>query len=370
MIEKTNILFVDDENHFLDGLKRSLRSYNQQWNLHFARSTDEALEKTSRLAFDAIISDVQMPGRDGFELLQDLQKEKSTRHIPVVILTGNNESGLKRHALELGATDLLNKPVIGEDLVARIRSVLKIKFYQDKLKQQNELLEKRVQQRTADLELMNQDILWRLAKAAEFRDEDTGNHITRVALFSKIIAQKIGLSQQEIDIIYLTAPLHDVGKIGISDTILLKPGPLNAAERKVMENHCTIGASILMDSPKGIQSFQSAEGVTEKCEAVIKHGAIRRVAVCIAMHHHEWWNGSGYPHGLAGENIELPARIVALADTYDALCSKRPYKEGFSHAMACEIIGSESGTHFDPYLVKMFMENEEMFAEIRLMLSD
>ena len=238
---KKIILFVDDDGNFLDGMRRMLRRKQGEWQLLLCTSVDEALEVNWRTPADVIVSDIQMPGKDGFALLAALQEQKATSASLVIFLTGHGEEDLKRRALEAGATDLLAKPVEYEDLVARVSSVLRIRKYQEELEDQKIRLEQRVRERTTELEFLHYDSLWRLAKAGEFRDEETGEHVSRVAHYCRIMAQQYGLPAQEVEWLYLTAPLHDLGKIAIPDAILLKPGPLTAAEWQQMQSHCQVG---------------------------------------------------------------------------------------------------------------------------------
>jgi len=361
---KKIILFVDDEPHFLDSMQRMLRKRGDEWSLHFAESVDEALELTWQYQFDVIVSDVNMPIKSGFDLLAALQENEITRNVPVIILTGNTEQNLKRKALEAGATDLLSKPVYYEDLVARIASVIRLKLYQDEIANQNIILENKVKIRTAELEFLHHDIIWRLAKAGEMRDEATGNHVVRVAHCSRIIAEKCHLPEEEVGWIFLTAPLHDLGKIGIPDGILLKAGKLTAAEWDIMKTHSEIGSSILLEPPKGLEnSFYSASlEQNEMSGPVIS--PMREIAASIALNHHEKWDGGGYPNGLAGEDIPLAGRIVVIADVYDALRSARPYKKPLNREQAFEIILEGRGSHFDPNLVDVFQKCIDEFAAV------
>lgn len=356
------LLFVDDEPSYHSAIKRLLRRHSDRWQALFALSAQKALDLTRKQDIDVVVSDVNMPQKTGLDLLDELQASPETRNIPVIILTGSFDSDLKRIALEKGATDLLNKPVTYEDLVARLRSALRLKSYQDELLRHNRTLEEKVRERTAQLEYLHQDLIWRLAKAGEFRDEDTGDHVIRVAKYSRVIARSIGLSQRETDLIFFTAPLHDLGKIGIPDTILLKEGPLNTAERQTMETHCDIGASILLGSPKVHERIFADNHVN--ADRFIRQDHIRQTAALIALSHHERWDGTGYPRKLRGKDIPIQGRIVAVADVFDALCSKRSYKAAFSPDRAWRIILGDSGTHFDPCIVNAIAPLKKQFKMI------
>ncbi len=362
---KKIVLFVDDEPLFLESMARMLRRKEDQWQLLFCQGVDEALSMIWKNPVDVIISDVNMPGKSGFDLLSALQEQEATRATLVIILTGSGEHDLKKRALAAGATDLLNKPVQYEELVARIASVLRIRAYQEKIEDEKILLESRVRARTAELEFLHYDILWRLAKAGELRDEETGNHVVRVAHYSRILAQRCDLSSTEVEWIFMTAPLHDLGKIGISDAILLKPGPLDAEEWRLMQGHCQIGHAILMDEPHGLCDAAHSPLATGSCLSK-KHtlDGMRQMAGQITLHHHEKWDGSGYPQGLQGEDISLAGRIVAIADVFDALCSERPYKEAMTVAQAQTVIREGSGSHFDPQLVEIFFHCQDEVGRI------
>ncbi len=348
---KKNILFIDDEPNFLSGIKRMLRPLRDEWELHFANSVDEALVLLGTRSFDTIVSDVSMPVKTGLDLLVELKELDTFATTPVIILTGNAEADLKRRALDLGATDLLNKPCGEQDLVARIQSTLRLKFYRDELANQNAILEFKVRERTAELELARRDIVWRLAKAGEYRDEETGDHVIRVALCSKALAVAIDLPQETVDTLFLTSPLHDVGKIGIPDSILLKPGKLTPDERATMETHCAIGAAILQDAPKGMHEFLEIPTVGNISS---DRDLLRTMAMEIALTHHEKWDGSGYPNGLVGEDIPVSGQIVAIADVFDALRSERPYKKSFPFDKAMSMMRQGVGKHFSPSVFEAF----------------
>lgn len=344
-------------------MRRLLKRHKDKWQTHFAKSTDEALNLLKKETMDVILSDVHMPEKSGFDLLAILQENHTTRTIPVIIITGSGETDIKKKALKKGATDLLTKPVDYEDLVARISCALRLKSYQDEIIAHNLNLEKKVAERTAELAFLHQDLIWRLAKAGEMRDEDTGDHVIRVAHYSKIIGETIGLSEQEIQRIFFTSPLHDLGKIGIPDGILLKKGQLDEHEWVIVTQHCRTGASILMEQPKGMELLNDSD---QTCyAAVITNDRLRQTAASIALNHHENWDGSGYPRGLSGDEIPLEGRIVAIADVYDALRSKRPYKKAFSREKTWTIMEEGVGSHFDPNIFEKIKDLQYRFEEIR-----
>lgn len=365
--DKKTILFVDDEPNFLNGIRRMLRPYRDIWEMVFVNSVDEALAKVQVIEFDTIVSDVNMPVKSGLDLLAGLSELEGARTVPVIILTGNAETDLKRKALDLGATDLLNKPVGQDDLVARLQSVLRLKSYQDQLRDQNEILERRVRERTADLEFARLDIIWRLAKAGEFRDEETGDHVMRVALCCRALADALGLNRDHVREIFLASPLHDLGKIGIPDSVLLKPGKLEPEERALMEKHCEIGASILSAQPKNIASMLDGGNDIEGAK---DPDHLRETAATIIMSHHEKWDGSGYPNKLVGEDIPIEGLICAVADVYDALRAERPYKKAFTIEKTMDCMRSGRGSHFAPDVFDAFERVQSEFEDIRTEFAD
>jgi putative two-component system response regulator len=264
-----------------------------------------------------------MPGKDGFEVLKDLQPAMGAAFLPVLMLTGDLNPETKRQALALGAKDFLQKPFDTAEVVLRIQNLLETRFLYLSL-------DTRVRERTADLEQSQIEILARLARAAEMRDDDTGRHTQRVGELSARLAEALGLSSSFVELIRCAAPLHDVGKIGIPDSILRKPGRLSPEEMDVMRTHTTIGAEML----SGGQS--ELVGMAER----------------IALSHHEWWNGGGYPHMIAEEEIPIEARIVGLADFIDALSHRRPYRDPWPLEKVVGEVETRSGTHFDPQLVE------------------
>jgi putative two-component system response regulator len=360
---KKRILFVDDEPYVLNGFRRILQDQCNIWELYYVHSVDAALDQLKLASIDVIVSDVKMPGKDGFELLKILQVSEKTKNIPVIILTGCKESDFKRRALELGAMDLLNKPVDREDLLARLHSMLRLKSYQDNL-------EKKVKERTVDLEESRMDIIWRLGKVAEFRDEETGNHVVRVGWYCRAIAEALGMGHEFVEAIFLTSPLHDIGKVGIPDNVLLKHGKLNPEEWEIMKRHCEIGADIFNQDSKSMRLFFAWSEGHRHSRYRGGHNPLHKMAASIAMTHHERWDGTGYPNGLAGKDIPLESRIVAISDVYDALSSARPYKPVYPESKTMSIIKEEVSKHFDPDIYKAFEKSLEEFRMIKTRFAD
>ncbi|MDR3556898.1 MAG: response regulator [Syntrophobacteraceae bacterium] len=367
MVAKHRVLFVDDDANFLNGIRRSLRNFRDQWDLAFAESVDQAIGLAQFDPPDVVVSDYLMPLKNGFDLLREMRTIPTVQNTSIIILTGNMDATAKRKALDLGATDLLNKPVDREDLIARIRNSLRLKEYEDTIRRHNQELEQRVRQRTRQLELSRLDIIWRLAKAGEYRDEQTGNHIIRVGHYSRIICEQLGLPPGLTHKIFLGAPLHDIGKIGVPDAILLKKGKLSPEQRAVMMKHCEIGSNILLKPPIGLSRYLACMGFVAEQSTNQFANPLLQTAASIAMGHHEKWDGSGYPQGLSGEAIPVECRIVALADVYDALRSKRTYKTEYSVKKSLEIMRGNANTHFEPRLLNIL---ENSIDQIEAILSD
>ena len=367
---KKRILFVDDEPHILDALRKVLHEKRSEWSMCFAASVEEAFVHLEKAPCDAIVTDVLMPGTDGFAFLERLRLGTTTHDVPVVILTGNDDRDLKHRALEAGATDLLRKPVDHDELVARIHNMLRLKEYQDQIKAHNLELEARVRERTVELERSRIELVWRLGKAGEFRDHETGNHVLRVGYYAHYLAGALGLGKTFAQRIFLTSPLHDIGKIGIPDSVLLKPARLDEEEWEVMKRHTLIGAEILQGRTTfpALPGFCDAEGAHDA--APFAESRLAAMGASIARSHHERWDGTGYPDGLAGEEIPLVARIVSLVDVYDALASKRPYKRAFDDAEVLSILRRGCETQFDPEVFATFERSRSALLDIGRQLHD
>jgi len=364
------VLFVDDDQRILRGVERLFRQAHVPWGYAFAGGADEALALLADREVDAMISDVRMPGRDGFELLSQLRNSGPWADLPIVMLTGINDPGLKNRALDLGATDLLNKPVNPDDLFARIRSVLQLKRYQDIIKCQNSHLEELVRRRTESLAATRLEMIWRLARAAEYKSNETGNHVIRVGHYAKALALRLDLDAERVEMIFLTSPLHDLGKIGIPDRILMKEGPLSPEEWQTMQGHCDIGRELL-SHPQGADRMpELALALPARQPGEVEENPSLQMAAEIAGCHHEQWSGGGYPRGLRGEEIPLAARIVAVADVYDALRNRRSYKPGMSHVETVALMAQNSGGHFDPEIFTAFLACQEQFQKIHQRLAE
>jgi putative two-component system response regulator len=369
---KKQILIVDDDQRVLDALRRTLHNHSDDWAMTFVRNPEEAWESLLQTAYDAVVTDVRMPGLTGIELLERIRRTEKTKDVPVVILTGLNDSDLKERALLCGAVDLLNKPVDAGQLIARLRSVLQMKSYEDDLRATNELLNQKVQRQTLDLAQSRMSVVCRLGMAAEFRDEDTGNHVIRVGCYSRAVAAAMGMPRSFLEMLLLAAPLHDIGKIGIPDNVLLKPGPLSDEEWVIMQRHCEIGESILREQSKAMVplfDWYAVEPPSMK-DTLENRDPVLEIAATIALSHHEKWDGSGYPRGLAGEAIPLESRIVAVADVFDALTSNRPYRPARPEDEALTIIDSTVSTHFDPRVHAAFTRSLSEIRDIRDRFAD
>jgi putative two-component system response regulator len=338
------ILIVDDEvrNLKLIGLLLAKENYSYQT----AQNGAEALSLLPAYKPDLILLDLMMPEMDGFEVCRKIREDPSFGRVPVVMVTALEDRSSRLAGLVAGANDFLSKPVDGVELMLRVANLLKVKEYEDFLSNHNQILARQVAEKTKELKESYIDTIYRLTLAAEFKDEDTAAHVRRISLFTRHLALRHGFSADEADIMAYASPMHDVGKIGIPDSVLQKNGPLTSEEFEVIKKHTTIGADIL--------SGASSE--------------ILNCAERFALNHHERWDGSGYPHGLQGTAIPIEGRILNLVDQYDALRSARPYKPAFSHAKTCDIIINGDGRtlpeHFAPDILALFKENHEEFNRI------
>lgn len=292
-----------------------------------------ALDAFPKTEVDLAIIDYHMPSLNGLELIRRIRAMPECADIPLVMVTANGESSVRYAALDAGATDFLKRPIDPVEVKSRLRNLLKLRSAQNALRDRAAWLAMEVAKATQDLADREKEIIFRLARAAEFRDTDTGSHIVRMAAFCRLIAEALGWDEAQCHTLQLAAPLHDVGKIAVPDSILLKPGKLSTEERSIMEQHAFHGETILSDS---------------RCDLI-------QVAALIAGSHHEHWDGAGYPKGLRGEGIPLVGRIAAVADVFDALTTERPYKKAWSPEAARDYIRERTGAQFDPDCVAAFL---------------
>ncbi len=333
-LARARILLVDDEEANLALLRRVLRS---RGFTRLADTTDPLQVVPLYQSFrpDLICLDLHMPSLDGFGVLEQMAPRIPPHpYLPILMLTSDASAPAKRRALALGATDFVTKPFDPDEVVLRIHNLLVPRFMSLELVRYNDSLERQVQERTRALQASRLEVLERLALAAEFRDDATGLHAERVGRIAGKLAEMSGVSSAEVETIVRAAPLHDLGKIGVPDRILLKPGRLSPEEFEIMKSHTGIGARLL------------SGGRT----------SLMRVAAEIAHHHHERWDGSGYPAGLRDTAIPFPARVVAYADVFDALTHDRPYRAAWPLPRVLEEIRRIAGTHLDPHLLEAFLE--------------
>ncbi|MDH3347837.1 MAG: response regulator [Desulfobulbaceae bacterium] len=338
------VLIVDDREKNIKILELLCRSLDLETIRAF--NGKEALEMALEYSPDIILMDVMMPKMDGFEATKLLKSIDQTKYVPVIMVTALDSREDKLKGIAAGADDFLVKPFDWEELSLRLKNNLRIKEYHDFLQEHKEILEKKVADRTKKLREGYLDTITRLSLASEYKDEDTGAHIKRISYYTKELSERMRLGSLFAEMIFYASPMHDVGKVGIPDAVILKSGPLTPAEWKVMKTHTTLGSKILEGSASPYLVM----------------------AVDIARYHHERWDGTGYPEGLRGEEIPLTARIMNIVDQYDALRSRRPYKPAFDHQTCLDIITKGDGrthpNHFDPKVLDAFLQSAEILKDI------
>ncbi|MEI6205971.1 MAG: two-component system response regulator [Desulfuromonadales bacterium] len=332
------ILVVDDVPENISVLSGILRG---EYRVIFATQGVDALQIVRQQQVDLILLDVMMPEMDGYEVCRRLKNDITTKEIPVIFVTTLSEARDEAFGLELGAVDFLHKPC--HEAIVRLRVQMHLERYN-----QNRTLERLVRERTFDLEDTRVEIVRRLGRAAEYRDNETGMHVIRISHTARLLALAAGISENQANLLFNAAPMHDIGKIGIPDAVLLKPGKLDAAEWELMKTHPAIGAEII-----GEHSSR-----------------LLQLARRVALTHHEKWDGSGYPHGLVGEAIPVEGRIVTIVDVFDALKSERPYKRPWPTSEAISYLQDESGRSFNPDLLRLFLGLIPRVEEILHQYSD
>jgi putative two-component system response regulator len=375
-VRDAQILIVDDQETNIQVVQRYLELEGYH-HLHGLSDSTRVMATVDRLHPDIVLLDIMMPEISGMALLQQLREQAWSRHLPVIILTAADDLATRTRALDLGATDFLGKPIEPVELIPRIRNALQAKFYQDALQLQTAELERLVAQRTEalaqrtrELETSRLEVLHCLGRACEYRDNETGRHVVRVGRYVGLLGRAIGLDAETLTLYELTAPLHDVGKIGVPDAILLKPGKLTPDEYELVKRHAAYGKQALDTmAAEQWQAFQAhtriGEGVFGQCRS-----PILQVAATIALTHHERWDGTGYPLGLAGEDIPLAGRLTAVADVFDSLSCKRPYKPPLPMDQCFDIMRELRGKQFDPRLLDAFFALRKQIVEVQIELAE
>lgn len=327
------ILIVDDQDLSIRILDEILRKAGYH-NINACFDSRQVSDIYKLIRPDLVILDLNMPFLDGFQVMDQFKKIEGDNYLPVLVLSNEESREARFKALESGAKDFLNKPYDRVEVLIRIRNMIEVRLLQNEVRLQNKILEYKVKQRTQELYDSQLDVVQRLARAVEYRDRETGMHIVRMSHYSSCLAAQAGLSMEECDLILTASPLHDIGKIGIPDSILQKPGKLTPEEWDIMKRHTIIGAEMLSGSASKFMN----------------------IARIIALTHHERFDGTGYPNGIKGENIPIVGRICGICDVFDALMSKRPYKPAWSLEQTLAEIEDKAGSHFDPRLVESFMK--------------
>lgn len=353
-IDQQTILIVDDTPENLTLMHGLLRD---RYHVKVAHNGQRALQVATTAPLpDLILLDVVMPDLGGFEVCRRLKNMGRTAHIPVIFLTSKSEIEDEQQGFDVGAVDYIVKPISAPIVLARVRTHLKLKAVSDFLKDKNAFLKSEVEQRTREVQVIQDVTIMAMASLGEARDNETGAHIRRTQNYVRALARKLKshpkfrsfLDNETVELLYKSAPLHDIGKVGIPDRILLKPGKLTPEEFEIMKTHTTLGRNAIAAAEKHLDVPSS----------------FLRFAREIAHYHQEKWDGSGYPKGLAGDQIPISARLMALADVYDALISRRVYKPAFPHEKAVDIIRQGRGTHFDPDIADAFLAITEEFRGI------
>ena len=346
--QRNTVVIIDDLFSSRLLLAEIVRQIDGKLNLELFDTPSRALEYARSNRVDMILTDYKLPEFDGVQLVRQLRALPHCVDVPIVVITVVDDRRVRYQALEAGATDFLIKPLDEHETRARCANLLELRRHKIVLSDQARVLQYQVDKSVAEIHERELETLSKLAKAGEFRDRTTGNHLTRMARYSGLIGVNLGLAQETVHVLEVAAPMHDIGKIGIPDAILLKDSPLTAAEDEIMRAHPRIGYDILKGSPSKYLSM----------------GAI------IALGHHEKFDGTGYPNGLHGEDIPIVARIVAVADVFDALVSERPYKHAWSIEEGFAYLESQKSKHFDPRCVEAFLAGAEKVREIQRQFGD
>lgn len=345
-MKEFNILIVDDVAKNIQVVANLLK--DEDYRLSFAMAGEQAIEILKNKTYDLILLDIMMPGMNGYDTCKAIKKLPNYAEIPIIFLSAKNDQDSIVLGFEAGGQDYVTKPFNSSELLARVRTHLKLRAFEKYQQEQIDKAVKEVKSLYRELEDTQREIVFTMGAIAETRSKETGLHVKRVAEYSKLLAQLSGVSEHDADYVALASPMHDIGKVGIPDYILNKPGRLTTEERVIMDTHAELGYEMLKHSTRFVM----------------------KTAAIIALEHHEKWDGTGYPKQLKGEGIHLWGRITALADVFDALCSKRCYKEAWADEDIFSLIKAEKGKHFDPKLVDLFFDNLNDFLAIRAEFTD
>ncbi|MGD9645350.1 MAG: HD domain-containing phosphohydrolase [Pirellulales bacterium] len=369
LVAHAKIMVVDDEPLNIRTVCHHLSIAGYQHFIPVSDST-QVLGALAMEEPDVVLLDIVMPEPGGLELLSQIRALEGWEQLPVVILTAIDDCSVKARALDLGATDFLTKPVDSSELIPRVRNALLLKAYHDHLRTYAQRLEAQVRARTDELEQSRMAIIQSLARAAEYRDNETGRHALRVGKYAGLIARALGLSEESSELIELAAPLHDVGKIAISDSILLKPDKLTPEEMEVMQSHCGHGKRIFEPiCGDEVVAYRAHTRLGQEMVGTCR-APVLDMAASIALTHHERWDGNGYPLGLAGEDIPIEGRVTAVADAFDALSSKRSYKRPFPLDRCFAILEEGRATQFDPAVLDAFFACRREIVRVQLLLAE
>ncbi|WP_295890756.1 two-component system response regulator [uncultured Vibrio sp.] len=340
MSERATLLIVDDTSENLDVLTGL---FKDKYQVKAAKSGKVAIKLAQMTPQpDLILLDIMMPELDGYQVCEVLKSQPNTAHIPIIFVTAKISPADEVKGLALGAVDYITKPITPAVAIQRVETQLA-------LYDQKQALYVKVKEQTKEINLSKVEMVKRLGRAAEYKDNETGMHVLRMSHYCHVLALACGMSEEDADVLREAAPMHDIGKIGIPDDVLLKPGKLDSEEWAVMQTHVNIGVDILGDTAGS---------------------KLLEMAVQVAQSHHEKWNGKGYPQGLVGDNIPLVARVATIADVFDALTSERPYKKAWSVERAVSLLNEEKGEHFDPSLVDLFVSRLDEILEIKAKFKD
>ncbi len=345
--EEAKILIVDDTKPNVVLLEEMLSGFGYK-RIQSVTDSRQAIHMYEVFRPDVLLLDLNMPHVSGFEIMEQLKTIESDSYAPILVLTAQSDTETKRRALEVGAKDFIVKPFDFNETLQRIGNMLEIRLLHKQTKEQNKYLERTVYERTKLLEDTRLEVVERLGRAAEYRDNETGNHVVRMSRFSAILARAAGMHENYCHLILHASPMHDIGKIGIPDNILLKPGKLDEQEWEIMKTHSTIGGEILSGGKSDLL----------------------KMAQTIALSHHEKWDGSGYPLSLKGNDIPFEGQIVAICDVFDALSSERPYKKAWPLEKTLDLIKEQSGKHFNPKIVDYFLKSLDEILKVQKQYQD